>query len=123
MRRVLFTIPLLILAACGGATAPQPPLNGTWVGSLGSEVLTLVLHQGPGTVSGTGSLANTAYGTLALHESGTYQNNMLSLNLVPDSSQYLPATLEATLTGGGGTLDATLYADGHSYDIALIKQH
>jgi hypothetical protein len=55
IRLVVGIMTMMVLAACGDATAPLHSVDGTWRGTIGDQSITLSLSmQSDQTVSGTG---------------------------------------------------------------------
>lgn len=81
---------------------------GTWVGSVGTQTLTLVIVENAGVVSGSGTLTNTPSGTRALVVNGTYAGSTLTVTLTSGSLQpfNLQAAVQST-TRMSGTLNGS----------------
>jgi hypothetical protein len=93
------------------------PLTGAWVGTIGSQVLTLNLSEAGGVVSGSGTLTNTPSGTRALVAGGTLNGAALNVTLTSGSAQpfaltgtQLGTTISGSLTGSGFNANAITLA-------------
>jgi hypothetical protein len=95
------------------------PLSGTWVGNVGTQVLTMTLVESSGNVTGSGTLTGTPSGTRAQVITGSLLNSTFTATLT--SGGATPFNITATVNGA--TMIGTLTGSGFTGDaITLTKQ-
>jgi hypothetical protein len=85
IRLVVGIMTMMVLAACGDATAPLHSVDGTWHGTIGDQSITLSLSmQSDQTVTGTG-IDSSAAGVLSFPVRGSVAGSTVVLVFDPVS--------------------------------------
>jgi hypothetical protein len=94
---------LAAITACGGEanTSPKQTVDGQWIGTIGSQDITLNLVQSGSAVSGSGTITNTPTGTRALSIAGAYTPPSIAVTL--SSGSVDPMSLQASVAGASMT--------------------
>lgn len=109
------------LVSCGGgsdsSTGPaKTGVTGTWIGSVGTQTLSMALVENSGVVSGSGSLTGVG-GPFAQTITGAFTAPTLTITLT--SGQHPPFTLTATLSGTA--LTGSLNGSGFTGDAITLN--